>query len=193
MIKKPYFSFSNISTAILIAFSLLMVFSPDAKALVLRGLMQIGLFQPDVGVGKTNAQILPDFSFRDSTGKAVSLSSLRGKVVFINFWATWCPPCRAEMPAINELYNVMKHNDKIEFLMVDVDNDYTKARNYINKEHLNLPVLTPVGEIPESLLGGPIPTTLILNTKGELVFKHEGASDFSGKKVHDYLTALSRE
>src|SRR5690606_3035773 len=64
-----------------------------------------------------------DVAFKDKDGKTVSLKSLKGKVVFINFWATWCPPCIHEMPSINELKKTFKGNDNIVFLMVDVDNN----------------------------------------------------------------------
>lgn len=194
MMKKPYFSLSNITTGILIVFSLLMVFNPDAKAFVLKGLMKIGFFQPDVDTLKKDvAQAPPDASFRDTAGNAVSLSGLKGKVVFLNFWATWCPPCRAEMPALADLYKSLKHNKNVVFLMVDVDSNYKKAKAYLDAEKLILPVVEPDGNIPESLFGGSLPTTLIFDKRGQLVFKHEGAADFSGKKVYDYLSRLSKE
>lgn len=75
--------------------------------------------------------------------------------------------------------------------MVDVDNDYKKAKKYMDRKKFSLPVYTPASSIPENLLSGAIPTTLIFDKQGELVFKHEGAGDFSSKKVIDYLQKLS--
>ncbi len=71
----------------------------------------------------------PDVSFLGENGQTVTLSSLRGKVVFINFWATWCPPCKVEMPGINRLKKSFKGNDQIVFLMVDVDGNLKNHRH----------------------------------------------------------------
>ena len=75
--------------------------------------------------------------------------------------------------------------------MVDVDNDYHKAKKYMDEMGFSLPVYTPASEIPKELMSGTIPTTLILNKNGQLVFSHEGAGNFGGKKMMDFLTGLS--
>src|SRR5690625_2274692 len=68
-----------------------------------------------------------DYNFRllDENGKIVNLSEFEGKHIFMNFWATWCPPCIAEMPSINELYNEM--NDEVVFVMISTDDSFQKA------------------------------------------------------------------
>ncbi|MGH2643105.1 MAG: TlpA family protein disulfide reductase, partial [Chitinophagaceae bacterium] len=90
--------------------------------------MKVGLFRPKIELNDPSASNLPvnlsDIYFKDGNGHTFSLSSLKGKVVFINFWATWCPPCRAELPSIKKLYEKFKDNNKIMFLMVDVDEEY---------------------------------------------------------------------
>src|SRR5690554_1688979 len=82
-------------------------------------------------VKKTRA----DFSMtlKNSKGKTVSLADYKGKVIFINFWATWCPPCIAEMPSINAMYNDIDL-DKVEVLMVSFDRSFSKAIDYINRK-----------------------------------------------------------
>ncbi|MEX2591203.1 MAG: TlpA disulfide reductase family protein [Anditalea sp.] len=135
----------------------------------------------------------PEVKFKDENGKTVSLNSLKGKVVFINFWATWCPPCIAEMPSINKLYSEFRDNDKVMFLMVDVDNNRAKSEKFMKKRKFNLPVYTPAGPVPPSYLGGSIPTTLVLNKDGKVVFKHEGMSDFSNGEFKSFLTKLTAE
>lgn len=188
-------SFSNITTALLIAFALLMYFSPTAKGLVIRGLMKIGLFQPDIKEKRQPEEVDALTSatvFKDASGNNINLSDLKGKVVFINFWATWCPPCRAEMPSIESLYQKLKGNKNIVFLMVDVDNDYISAKKFMDRNNYTLPVYTPGSAIPKNLMSGTIPSTLILDKKGRLVFKHEGAADFTNENIHDYLSDLSK-
>ncbi len=191
-LNQPTFSLSNISTLVLIGFALLMLFSPDAKGWTIQQLMRIGFFQPTLDKTPENAgNVSSDVAFRDGKGNIVRLSDLKGKIIFINFWATWCPPCRAEMPSINRLSHDLKANKDIVFLMVDVDDDYEKAQKFMERKKFSLPVYTPAGSIPESLRTGSIPTTVIIDKAGRLVFKHIGAGDFAGEKVKEYLTKLS--
>lgn len=194
--KKVKLSFSNISTLALALFGLLMFFSPETKGLVINGLMKVGLFQADVkGTNKPphSVDALPTLTFKDSNSREVSIASLKGKVLLVNFWATWCPPCRAEMPSIETLYQKFKGNDQVAFLMVDVDGNYKTAKKFMDKKNYSLPVFTPASSIPESLMSGSIPTTLIINKKGELVYRHEGAADFGSEKVIEYFKALLKE
>ncbi|HWK98502.1 MAG TPA: TlpA disulfide reductase family protein, partial [Parapedobacter sp.] len=108
-------------------------------------------------------------SFKDENGKIVSLSSLKGQVVFINFWATWCPPCIQEMPSINDLKKSFEGNSNIAFLMVDVDNKIAQSTAFMTKNNYDLPVYTPASDIPSDFLAGAIPTTVILDKSGEMV------------------------
>src|SRR3546814_399295 len=117
-------------------------------------------------VAETTNDQTPYVSFKDKSGNIISLNSLKGKVVFINFWATWCPPCIAEMPTIQKLYTEFKDNKAVEFIMVDVDNNRTKSQNFMDKRKFDLPVYTPASPIPASYFGGSLPTTILLNKNG---------------------------
>lgn len=129
-----------------------------------------------------------DLSFKDKNGDVVSLSSLKGKVVFINFWATWCPPCIHELPSINELRKTFK--DDIEFVMVDVDNKIEQATAFMEENKYDLPVYTPASNIPSDYLGGAIPTTVILDKNGKMVSRIEGGRDYSAPEIVQGLTQL---
>lgn len=135
----------------------------------------------------------PEVKFKGENGKIVSLNSLKGKVVFINFWATWCPPCIAEMPSIDALYSEFRDNDKVRFLMVDVDNNRAKSEKFMDNRKFDLPVYTPAGPVPPSYFSDAIPTTLVLNKEGKVVFKHEGMSDFSDEEFKSFLAKLTAE
>lgn len=157
--------------------------------------MTIGFFQPSMQAHEKLADADPraaNISFRNGSNEVVRLTDLKGKVVFINFWATWCPPCIAEMPTINRLSTQLRSNKEIVFLMVDVDGNYKKARKFMERKKFDLPVYTPDSSIPEDLLDGSIPTTVIFDKSGNLVFKHTGAGDFSSKKVEEFLVNLSK-
>lgn len=129
-------------------------------------------------------------SFKDKSGKIVSLSSLKGKVVFINFWATWCPPCIHEMPSINELKQSFKGNDDIIFLMVDVDNNIQKSTAFMEDNKYDLNVYVPASEIPSNYLAGSIPTTVILDKNGDMVARMEGGRDYKNPEIIKALNEL---
>lgn len=131
-----------------------------------------------------------DVIFKDKDGKTVSLSSLKGKVVFINFWATWCPPCIQEMPTINELKGKYKGNDDIVFLMVDVDNKMEKSTAFMEKNKYDLPVYVPASNIPSEYLGSSIPTTVILDKSGDMIARIEGGRDYTSPEIIKVVNEL---
>ena len=163
MIKK-WFTISNALTAILMVFVVVILVSPNFKGVVIQGLMEIGLFQPDVfaknekrPISKISQGEKTGVLFKDETGNIINLSDLKGKVVFINFLATWCPPCIAEMPSINKLQEKFKDNEDFIILMVDADNQPEKSIKFMAKRNYNLQVFTPASQIPTELLGNALP------------------------------------
>lgn len=131
-----------------------------------------------------------DLIFQDQNGTTLSLNSLKGKVVFINFWATWCPPCIQEMPSINKLKQAFNGNDNIRFLLVDVDANIKKSTAFMAKNQYDLPIYIPASNIPPNFLGDAIPTTVILDKKGDLIARMEGGRDYADPKIIKALTEL---
>lgn len=127
-----------------------------------------------------------DAIFLDADGNKVSLSSLQGKVVFVNFWATWCPPCIKEMPSIQTLKDKMKGKDVV-FLLVDVDGKYDKAKAFMDKKNLDLPIYTPAEAISKTYLGSSIPTTIIFDKKGNMIQRIVGGADFASAEVEKFM------
>ncbi len=138
-------------------------------------------------------QSYTDVSFTDENGKIISLKSLKGKVVFINFWATWCPPCIHEMPSINELKKAFNGNNNIVFLMVDVDNNIKKSKAFMKNRKFDLPVYTPASDIPKEYLGRSIPATVILDKNGVMAGRVEGSRDYTDPKMIKALKELVGE
>lgn len=131
-----------------------------------------------------------DIDLLDEAGQALTLKSLRGKVIFINFWATWCPPCLAEMPSINRLKQTFKNDKNMVFLMVDVDNNIEKSRAFMAKHNYDLQVYTPQSRIPSEFLGEAIPTTVIIDKDGNMVVRLEGGRDFTNPDIIHALRDL---
>lgn len=196
----------NLFTAALVIFTLLMLFSPDTKSFVSQGLMKLGFFKPNLEKPKEAEEIAvednientltnnrPAVYFIDNKGVEVDAANLNGKVVFMNFWATWCPPCIAEMPSIVKLHDKFKDNENVVFLFVDVDNQMISAEQFMVKRKFNLPVHVALGQIPGEWLGNSIPTTVILDKQGNIAAKHEGMADYSRKEVVDFINNLLAE
>ncbi|WP_312136715.1 TlpA disulfide reductase family protein [Sphingobacterium sp.] len=134
-----------------------------------------------------------NISFLDEKGNAVDLNSLKGKVVFINFWATWCPPCIEELPSIDNLRKEFKGNDNVVFLMVDVDSEIEQSTAFMKDNQYDLPVFIPNSEIPSDFLAGAIPTTVILDKEGNMVDRMEGGRDYNTPEMKEKLSSLANK
>ncbi len=185
---------SNIGNILFVLFAGIMFFSSDARTLMIKGLMSTGLYNADVPYSnsKTSNSIPDDMAFRSEDGELLKLSEKKGQVYFINFWATWCPPCRAEMPSINSLSSKIKYKDKINFIMVDVDNKIASSVSYMKKNAYELKVYSSASAIPEHIFGGTLPTTVIIGPKGDIVFQHSGMADYDNPEMLNFLNTLSR-
>ena len=113
------------------------------------------------------------------------MEDYRGKVIFINFWATWCPPCIAEMPSINSMYKDID-KDKVEVLMVSFDRSFEKAISYRDSKSFDFEVYALAGPMPRMYESNSIPTTFVIDSKGNLVFTHKGMADYNRKDFKDF-------
>lgn len=182
----------NIFNAVLVALFLVFLFVPPAKALVLEGLMKIGFFRPDTTAVQANSKS-GEFSgvkFKDGSGKEVDLGELKGKVVFLNFWATWCPPCLAEMPSVNALYEKFKTDKDVVFILVDADSQLPKAQHFMEKKGYSLPVYAVASDIPESLFKGSLPTTIVFDKEGRISYNESGAANYADPKFITFINKL---
>lgn len=119
---------------------------------------------------------------------SIDFSELKGKVVFVNFWATWCPPCRAEMPMIQNLYDDYK--DDVAFVFVTTDSWTTVEKFYIKNEY-NLPSYTSISNPPTKFAEtNSIPATYLLDRDGNILIDKTGAADWDSDKVRNLLDEL---
>ncbi len=184
----------NYSTIIIGAFALVLLFVPEAKAMMQQGLMKLGLFEPKLekvnpkSLSKSEANYTFEMVYAD--GKAINMEDLKGKVVFMNFWATWCPPCIAEMPSIQKLYDKVKDDKGIIILTVEIEGKRDKAAKFMKRKNLSLPVVFPNSSIPTDFFNGSLPTTIILDKKGNIAHTTMGMADYSGQDIIDFLNEL---
>ena len=124
-------------------------------------------------------------------GKAVNLSDLKGKVVFVNLWASWCPPCRAEMPGIEALYKKVDHS-KVAFVMLSLDDNAAKAQKFVKSQGYTFPVYLRTGELPAPFDSNSIPSTVILGPDGQVAARHDGMAEYDTPEFMAALEKLSR-
>lgn len=184
---------SNFSTILLILFTGIVFFSADARTFLIQGMMRTGLYHadPKSEIADTPESISSALIFRSEDGELLDLSKNKGEIYFINFWATWCPPCRAEMPSINALASQVKNKDNIHFIMVDVDNKISSSVNFMRKKSYQLKVYTIESALPEHIFNGTLPTTIIIGPKGTIVFKHTGMADYDNAEMLNFLNSMS--
>lgn len=168
-----------------------------------RGLLATGLMNPNVediaqlndrGTdGKTDGIVestKADLSLKliDKDGNLTTLESLKGKAIFMNFWATWCPPCIAEMPSIEKLYKEMGND--VAFVMVSLDQDFEAAKAFNKRKGYQLPIYAPANNLPIMYQSSSIPTTFVIDAKGNLVLTHKGMADYNAADFKDFLRSL---
>src|SRR4030066_464396 len=133
----------------------------------------------------------PDFSLIDLNGKRVVLKQFKGKVIFLNFWATWCGPCKEEMPSLEVLHRQFKEKNFV-LLTISVDYEGIKpVQEFINKHQYTFPVLLdPKGETLDLFEVKGIPTTFLIDKKGKMVGKAIGPRNWESLEIVSLINLL---
>ena len=132
----------------------------------------------------------PEFTLKDLQGRSLSLSALKGKVVLLNFWATWCPPCKAEMPSMNKLYNDMKARG-LEVIAISADNSPSAVREFLSKCRLDFLVLFDETKAVTRLYHVfSMPTTFLIDRNGVIVEKFYGEEDWNDPAIRKKIENL---
>ncbi|WP_299129352.1 TlpA disulfide reductase family protein [uncultured Winogradskyella sp.] len=156
------------------------------QVLVHKGL---ALVNPVKKVSEDDRVKLNDYNWvlLEENHSSYNLKQTKGKVILINFWATWCPPCIAEMPSLQKLFD--KYGEKVEFLFVTNESpEIIKA--YKAKNNYTFPVYFRKSEAPEALITTSIPRTVIIDKNGQIVIDKTGAVDWFDTKIQKELNTL---
>ena len=150
-------------------------------------ILKTGLLDAEVDVSRSEI-FNYDFTIKDLAGNKFSFGQYKSKVVFVNLWATWCGPCRAEMAGIQKLYSSIA-SDSISFVMLslDRDTDQEKVVKYVNTKGFTFPVYLPSGRLTEQLSVPSIPTTFVIGKDGRIVAKEVGTTNFNTDKFKKFL------
>ena len=120
---------------------------------------------------------------RIGAADSTSFSALRGRPVLVNMWATWCSPCKAEMPTLQALHDTTAANVRLAVISTE-SRDH--VRRYIDNANYSMPVYV-VDEVPPALDGYAIPRTYVIRPDGQVVYRHTGVADWNTAPVHRFL------
>lgn len=181
---------STIQNIVFIVLIALLLFSPLGTFVKVH-LNRLIAFSPKT-IAVKDQKMLSSFQWqlKDVDGKTVSLSTYKGKIIFINFWATWCPPCIAEMPSIQKLY--VDYQDKMVFLFVTTDS-FDKANAFMVKENLTLPVYQSVTNPPIEMESSTIPVTYLIDQQGNIIVAKIGTANWNSDSFRVKLEELLKK
>ena len=133
---------------------------------------------------KSSGKLAPNFKLKSLDGDTVELKSLRGKVVVVDFWATWCPPCKITLPLVNNIYKKTRGKE-VEVFGINLDRgSMSKVKSFIKKSDLSMPILIDEGGKVSNKYGvRGIPTLVVIDQDGHIYDKHVGADRSLDKKV----------
>ncbi|SIP93488.1 TlpA family protein disulfide reductase [Chryseobacterium sp. RU33C] len=185
-------------TAILTVLFIVILINKDAKAWLMRqvastGFLNSSISEPKETQNNSTKISYAGFMLRNEDGKITDISAFQNKVVFINFWASWCPPCRAEFPSVQKMYDHYKNNPDVVFLTVNLDDNTALGKSYLKEKGFTVPFLTPAGNIPDVLYSGSLPTTVVLDRKGEIRLHHKGLADYSKDSFYKQIDELLQQ
>lgn len=134
----------------------------------------------------------PQFTLQSFDGKKVSLKDLKGQIVMVNFWASWCGPCRQEMPLLDEIYKKYK---KVGFTLVGInlDEDKSDALGFMKKVPVSFPILhDPEGKVADAYKNQAMPSSYFIDAKGNLAYLHRGYRPGEEKEYEKAIMRLMK-
>lgn len=180
----------NWSNILLITFIILLLIPQTRKPLQV-GVNRLIAFSPS-SVSEKDREILDNYNWNlvDLEGQPVNLKESMGKVAVINYWATWCPPCIAEMPSFQKLHD--DYSEKIDFYFVS-NEEAEKLQRFLTNKNYRLPVYRPLNMAPPQMQSNSLPTTYVLSRSGSIVVNKTGAANWNDAGFRKLLDELIEE
>src|SRR5690625_7940821 len=122
-----------------------------------------------------------------------TLSEMQGDVIFVNIWASWCPPCIAEMPTIETLYSELKGHENIQLLLLSMDEERERATQFMEKRGFTVPYHFPASPDPSPIHSTLLPTTYVISKQGQEDNDKRGIADYRNPVFRNWLVELSKK
>jgi len=183
----------RISTDFIFYLFILAILLPVSRKYVATGLNKAVMHRPGI-INAARQITLSDADYEwmllGLDGTPVSFSSFKGEPIFLSLWATWCPPCRAEMPNIQRLYD--EYGERLNMILASQE-EAGQLQRFLTENGYNLPVYRLVQNLPEKLQANSIPTTYMITGDGKITVKKSGAARWDGNYFKTYLERVLEE
>lgn len=162
------------------------VFGRVQQVVLKTGVMNVGELDED-------AKLQADYNMKlvDTEGNILDLQSLKGKTIFMNYWATWCAPCVAEMPSIDGLYEKVSEDPNIVFLMISEDKKMSTARGWVKRKGFSFPIYKLASPIADVYETGVVPTTFVISPEGKIVVAKTGMANYDSRRFVKLMKKLA--
>ncbi len=184
--KKPHQIISDVIFVLLIIALLI----PGSRMFLMSNLQRLIAISPKKIEAENQVKIPKSaysWQIQSITGEQKTFQDFSNKVILLNFWATWCPPCVAEMPSIQSLYD--KYGDRIAFILITNDDPKT-VKAFMKEKAYNLPIYYNLSAVPEVFSSRSIPRTMIISKQGKIVFDKTGAAKWDSESFIKKLNEL---
>ncbi len=180
-------SWGNVVFLLIIA----LLFIPQTGTPIKIFIQRIIAFSP-TEVKKEDRIFLKDYNWQLTkiSSEKVHFEVSKDRVILLNYWATWCPPCIAEMPSLQKLYE--KYGDKMDFYFVSSEEPQI-LQQFLSKKGFTLPVYIQKMKSPSALESKSLPTTFLISKKGEVIIRETGSADWNSEKVHLLIDRMLSE
>ena len=135
------------------------------------------------------AEVL-DIDLKGINTSSTNLKNLRGKVLFLNFWGTWCPPCRTEWPTVQKLYDLRK--DKLEFALIAMQDQEEDVKKFLKDNNYSVPVYIAESPLDPKILPQAFPTTYLIGKDGRILKKEDSSMDWSKDSILEFIDNVTR-
>ena len=135
------------------------------------------------------AEVL-DIDLKGINTSSTNLKNLRGKVLFLNFWGTWCPPCRTEWPTVQKLYDLRK--DKLEFALIAMQDQEEDVKKFLKDNNYSVPVYIAESPLDPKILPQAFPTTYLIGKDGRILKKEDSSMDWSKDSILEFIDNVTK-
>ena len=161
---------------------------PSSRMVIQSQLASLFITTPDA-IEAENRERLSNYNLvlKDLQGQSINLNQSQNKPILINFWATWCAPCIAEMPDLDGLYQTFKND--VDFYFVSQENPEV-LQKFLKSKNYDLPVYIQQTKLPQPLENNSIPSTYLINPQGEILAQAKGAAKWNDEDIHHLINEM---